>query len=540
MTTAVTGTGAPRRRLSTGLRPTSKVLPSTLGPTTGRSCCSTCSTRAHVARRPRARHVLTRVTISDLVSVLIAEGLVEELGVRPGQRVGKPAILVGMRTSAYQIVSVDLTDDEVLRGAVVTLTGDFVVRQSSPWTAAPAPSSSTSSCASAAGSSRPRPSRSSAWGSGRPASSTPRAVSSRRRTGAGTTSRSQPSSRSGWGSRSTSPTTPTSPRSASSRWGAAGDGLLVLTVGEGVGAGIMVDGARVHGHADAAGELGHVTVVEDGEPCACGRRGCLETVLSVPALRRAVDGLDTEASDAVLASVGRTLGIALAPVVSALNLAEVLVSGPADLLDAPCASRRSRPSAPAPCRSSAAGCRCGWPRSTKTSSSLGPPSSSSGQLGSREPTTLRLTRSARPGRGPRPAPHDLLGPPVQHPRNAVTQQHPCTRSITQDSCHTSGGASPPPPRITERKHPVKRNRLVAASVASTITLALALTACSTGGSGNNGSGDGESASGDVRVWLVGSDTPTRPATTSRRRSRRRTRAAPSRSRSSPGRASSTS
>ncbi|MGO1584121.1 MAG: hypothetical protein ACTHXO_12985, partial [Actinomycetaceae bacterium] len=59
------------------------------------------------------------------------------------------------------------------------------------------------------------------------------------------------------------------------------------------------------------------------------------TVLSVPALRRAVDGLDTEASDAVLASVGRTLGIALAPVVSALNLAEVLVSGPADLLDGP-------------------------------------------------------------------------------------------------------------------------------------------------------------------------------------------------------------
>lgn len=54
---------------------------------------------------------------------------------------------------------------------------------------------------------------------------------------------------------------------------------------------------------------------------------------------------------------------------------------------------------------------------------------------------------------------------------------------------------------------MKRNRLVAASVASTITLALALTACSTGGSGNNGSGDGESASGDVRVWLVGSDTP---------------------------------
>jgi len=53
---------------------------------------------------------------------------------------------------------------------------------------------------------------------------------------------------------------------------------------------------------------------------------------------------------------------------------------------------------------------------------------------------------------------------------------------------------------------VKRNRLVATSVASTITLALALTACSTGGN-DNGSGEGEAATGDIRVWLNGSDTP---------------------------------
>jgi len=98
------------------------------------------------------------------------------------------------------------------------------------------------------------------------------------------------------------------------------------------------------GHRDAAGELGHVTVVDardrrpgDPEPvvCACGRSGCLETVLSVPALRRAVEGLAPEDSDVVLASVGRKLGIVLAPVVSALNLAEVLLSGPSELLDGP-------------------------------------------------------------------------------------------------------------------------------------------------------------------------------------------------------------
>ena len=52
------------------------------------------SSRADVARSTG----LTRVTVSDLVAVLIAEGLVEELGIRTEGKVGKPAILVGMRT----------------------------------------------------------------------------------------------------------------------------------------------------------------------------------------------------------------------------------------------------------------------------------------------------------------------------------------------------------------------------------------------------------------------------------------------------------
>ena len=120
---------------------------------------------------------------------------------------------------------------------------------------------------------------------------------------------------------------------------AAGSGCMVVTIGEGVGAGIVVDGALVLGRHHAAGEIGHVTVVDgdvrDEPPldCACGRSGCLETVLSVPALRRRTAGLSTEDSDAALASVGRLLGIALAPVVSALDLAEVLLSGPPELLD---------------------------------------------------------------------------------------------------------------------------------------------------------------------------------------------------------------
>ncbi len=115
----------------------------------------------------------------------------------------------------------------------------------------------------------------------------------------------------------------------------------MLTVGQGVGAGIVLDGMLVRGTRHAAGEIGHVTALDErdayddaplGRPqrCACGRTGCLETVLAVPALRDRAAG-DPEA----LAAVGRRLGIVLAPVVSALNLAEVVLSGPPELLDGP-------------------------------------------------------------------------------------------------------------------------------------------------------------------------------------------------------------
>jgi predicted NBD/HSP70 family sugar kinase len=76
-------------------------------------------------------------------------------------------------------------------------------------------------------------------------------------------------------------------------------------------------------------------VVGPPQRCACGRLGCLETVLAVPALRRWVAGLDGTDRAAALAAVGRRLGIVLAPVVSALNLSEVVLSGPPELLDGP-------------------------------------------------------------------------------------------------------------------------------------------------------------------------------------------------------------
>ncbi len=56
--------------------------------------------------------------------------------------------------------------------------------------------------------------------------------------------------------------------------------ILYVNIGTGIGAGLILDGRLYHGQHGMAGEIGHVTVRPDGAECACGRRGCLETVAS--------------------------------------------------------------------------------------------------------------------------------------------------------------------------------------------------------------------------------------------------------------------
>lgn len=56
--------------------------------------------------------------------------------------------------------------------------------------------------------------------------------------------------------------------------------FIMLTLGTGVGSGIVIDGQLLHGSRGAAGELGHTIVEPDGRPCSCGRRGCIETYAS--------------------------------------------------------------------------------------------------------------------------------------------------------------------------------------------------------------------------------------------------------------------
>jgi predicted NBD/HSP70 family sugar kinase len=325
---------APGRGVSRTLRPTTKQLPEHARRHNRSLVLQTLfhagpSSRADLARETH----LTRVTVSDLVGELIEEGLLHELGQRPGSRVGKPATLVGLNPDASHIVCLDLSDEARLIGAVLDLSGTVLQRRTMRMqgrTGEAAVAGVTELCQELIGlASRPVL----GVGIGSPGVVDPDGVILQ-------------APNLGWTDLPLAAKLAaelglpvhvandanTAALGEHTYGGAGGSGLMVIAIGKGVGAGLLLDGALLGGHHYAAGEIGHVIVDERGQVCACGRRGCLETVVSAPALRAAIKGLDADTADEALAAAGRRLGTALAPIVSALDLREVVLSGPADLL----------------------------------------------------------------------------------------------------------------------------------------------------------------------------------------------------------------
>lgn len=77
--------------------------------------------------------------------------------------------------------------------------------------------------------------------------------------------------------------------------------FVVITLGTGVGSGIVVNGQLVYGHDGFAGELGHTTIRRDGRLCGCGKKGCLETYSSATGVARtAREFLETKTEPSLL------------------------------------------------------------------------------------------------------------------------------------------------------------------------------------------------------------------------------------------------
>lgn len=94
-------------------------------------------------------------------------------------------------------------------------------------------------------------------------------------------------------------------------WMGAGrnvDTLIGLTLGTGIGGGIVLNGEIYHGVSDVAGEIGHMTIDSTGRKCKCGNYGCLEAYASGPAIAaRAVEGIEAGAESVLVDMVGGRL-----------------------------------------------------------------------------------------------------------------------------------------------------------------------------------------------------------------------------------------
>ena len=281
---------------------------------------------------------LTRVTISDLVGELISDGFVAELGVRESSGPGKPAILVDLDHAGHRIVGIDLSGSDVLIGAVLTLDGSIVARRE---VALPAAEEVVDAVVSL-GRDLVADAHAPVLGVG---VGTPGVVDDR---GVILTAPNF-----GWAGFDLEdalqralglPVLVANDANAAVlaeyTFGGAGDDVLLVKVGRGVGSGLLAGGQPMRGSRFAAGEIGHVTVGTDGGPvCACGKIGCLEAWLGAPALSARLAAASEDDHEGILRDAGERLGIALAPVVGALDLSEIVLSGPPELLDGPLAEQ---------------------------------------------------------------------------------------------------------------------------------------------------------------------------------------------------------
>lgn len=86
--------------------------------------------------------------------------------------------------------------------------------------------------------------------------------------------------------------------------GRSGD-MVALTLGTGVGCGIIIDGRILHGHHENAAETGHMIVERNGRPCPCGQRGCLEQYASAAGVaKRAREEIEAGAASVLRDRVG--------------------------------------------------------------------------------------------------------------------------------------------------------------------------------------------------------------------------------------------
>jgi predicted NBD/HSP70 family sugar kinase len=318
--------------------------------------------RAEVARLTG----LTRTTVSDLVAEILANGLAREVGRGPSSG-GKAPILLQVVDDARFVIGLDL-GEQAFTGALVNLRGEIsrVVERPVEGRDGGAALATVEHVVDELIASAPGPilgigvgtpgivdtrSGSIRWAVNLDWQDLPLGAILQRRTGLPTSVAND------------------SRAAALAEHLFAGErrtrNLVVIKVGHGIGAGIVLNGELFDGDGFGAGEIGHTAVVDDGAACRCGRFGCLETVASSRAIvaaateaagaeplsflgRRlaAIPELDLadvraglragdEATRRVVVAAGRQLGRAVAALIGALDVHRIVLIGSVATLGEP-------------------------------------------------------------------------------------------------------------------------------------------------------------------------------------------------------------
>ncbi len=115
--------------------------------------------------------------------------------------------------------------------------------------------------------------------------------------------------------------------------GQAGPNLLFVKVDRGIGASTLIDDRPVIGVNNASGEIGHISIDSDGPPCPCGKRGCLEQLISSDILRKEMQGASASEKVDILAKAGARFASVLAMSIGLLDLNDICVYGPPDIVN---------------------------------------------------------------------------------------------------------------------------------------------------------------------------------------------------------------
>lgn len=116
-------------------------------------------------------------------------------------------------------------------------------------------------------------------------------------------------------------------------FGKGGPNMMFVRLRRGVGGAVLLGDVPVFGENHAGGEIGHISLDPQGPPCACGKRGCLERLVSATSLHARLQRSDERMRASILREAGTYLGAALSMPVGLLDLADVCVYGQSDIVN---------------------------------------------------------------------------------------------------------------------------------------------------------------------------------------------------------------